>query len=137
MSTTPTPAFDLGKTYVRLEDDKGTTRLEVDERFWADIMAGSRHDLDHGWLVGVFPYTDDWRTAEMHPDGDEIVYVLAGEIELVLLERGTDRHIALHAGQGCIVPRGTWHTAKVRAAGRALHVTPNAGTQHRPLAADT
>ena len=127
-------AFDLGTTYVRLEDDMGATRIEVDERFWADVMAGKRDDLDRGWVLGVFPYVEDWRTAERHPAGDEIVYLLSGDVDLVLLVDGGEQCIALHAGAGCIVPRGAWHTARVRTPGRALHVTPGAGTQQRLLA---
>ena len=41
--------------------------------------------------------------------------------------------IELEAGAGYVVPRGVWHTARVRAPARVLHVTPGARTQHRPL----
>jgi hypothetical protein len=31
-----------------------------------------------------------------------------------------------------VVPRGTWHTAKVLEPSEALHITWGEGTQHRP-----
>jgi uncharacterized cupin superfamily protein len=65
--------------------------------------------------------------------GDEIVYVLTGAIDLVLQEPGGNRTIPLESGTGHLVPRGVWHTARVRAPANVLHVTPGAGTQHRPL----
>jgi mannose-6-phosphate isomerase-like protein (cupin superfamily) len=95
-------------------------------------MGGRRHELAEGRLVAVFRYEGDWSDAEMNPVGDEIVYVLTGAIDLVLQEPNGDRTIALDAGTGTLVPRGVWHTARVRAPGNVLHVTAGAGTQHRP-----
>jgi mannose-6-phosphate isomerase-like protein (cupin superfamily) len=129
----PNESFDLIGTYVQLHDDGGAARVEVTPTFWLEVMAGKRPELAGGRLVGAFPYETDWTSAEMHPAGDEIVFVLSGAIELVLQRTGGDRAIALEAGRGVLVPRGVWHTARVRTPGHALHVTPGTGTQHRPL----
>lgn len=126
--------FDPATTYVRFDGLVAATRIEVTEAFWRDVAAGTRKDLDDGLLIAAFPYTEDWTSAEMHPAGDEVVYLLSGEIELVLQHDDRDDVIRLQAGAGVVVPRGTWHTARVRVPGRALHMTPGAGTQHRPLA---
>lgn len=129
----PERPFNLLSTYIRCDPGGAATRIEVTEDFWRDIAVGKRTDLDDGLLVAAFPYANDWTSSEMHPAGDEIVYALSGEIDLVLEEDDGDRVVPLQAGTGVIVPRGTWHTARVRVAGEALHITPGAGTQHRPV----
>lgn len=129
----PKEVFDLLSTYVRCDQDGTAARIEVTDEFWRDVAAGKRQDLDAGVLVAAFPYTSDWTSSEMHPAGAEIVYALSGEIDLVLEEDAGDRVVPLRAGSGVIVQRGTWHTARVRVPGQALHITPGAGTQHRSV----
>ena len=101
---------------------------------WYDAYV-ERHanDLDEGRLVGLYRFEESWTSWEMHPAGDELVFALSGAVELVLQEAGGDRTIALGAGEGTLVPKGVWHTARVRTPGHVLHVTPGTGTQHRPL----
>jgi mannose-6-phosphate isomerase-like protein (cupin superfamily) len=125
--------FDLFGTYVHLRDDGVATRVEVPPTFWQDVVTGNRPELGEGRLVATFRYEGDWKTAEMHPAGDEIVYVLSGAIDLVLQEPGGDRTVNLSSGRGYVVPAGTWHTARVRTPGEVLHITPGADTRHRPL----
>jgi GNAT superfamily N-acetyltransferase len=131
--TTPPESVDLIATYVHLRNEGAASRVDVPPTFWQEVMAGKRHELDEGRLVAVFEFETDWTTAEMHPSGDELVYVLTGAIDLILAEQCGDRTIALGAGAGHIVPRGVWHTARVRAPAKVLHVTPGAGTRHRAL----
>jgi uncharacterized cupin superfamily protein len=88
--------------------------------------------FDEGWLISEFVCAEDWSHWEMHPSGDEFVYLLSGEIELLLeLPLGTSRTRISSRG-AVVVPRGNWHTAKVFAPSRTLFVTRGAGTQHRP-----
>jgi GNAT superfamily N-acetyltransferase/mannose-6-phosphate isomerase-like protein (cupin superfamily) len=131
--TMPPESLDLIGTYVHLRDDGGASRVDVPPTFWQEVMAGKRRELDEGRLVAVFEFESNWTNAEMHPAGDEIVYVLTGAIDLILAEQSGDHTIELEAGAGYVVPRGVWHTARVRAPARVLHVTPGARTQHRPL----
>jgi len=50
----------------------------------------------------------------------------------LLLDRdGSIEHIAVAGTGAVVVPRGVWHTAKVRTPSRMLHVTRGAGTQTR------
>ena len=125
------PSFDLETVYVQLLDGPAVARVEVSPEFWQEI--GNRPELHDGRLVGVFPYTEDWKTWEMHPAGDELVYLLSGEVNLILDDGGSGKRIHMGAGTACLVPRGTWHRAEVRKPGRALHITRGKGTAHRPL----
>ena len=129
----PTESFDLIGTYLHLRDDGGAVRVKVSPTFWQEVAAGKRGDLDEGRLVAVFPYEETWSNAEMHPAGDEIVYVLTGAIDLILQEPAGDRTVRLESGTGHVVPRGVWHTARVRSPAKVLHVTAGAGTRHRSL----
>jgi oxalate decarboxylase/phosphoglucose isomerase-like protein (cupin superfamily) len=71
---------------------------------------------------------------EMHPRGDEILYMLDGAIDVVLEQAdGTTQTVALDAGAACLVPRATWHRLLSRAPGHLLALTYGKGTQHRPL----
>jgi quercetin dioxygenase-like cupin family protein len=119
------------KTYVGLDADGTATELPGGDAFWAL----SRAELErHGarWLVAEFGFDADWPTWEMHPAGDEYVLLLAGEVDLLLEEASGVRTVELREGAAVVVPRGVWHTARVRAPSRMLHVTLGAGTLTRP-----
>jgi mannose-6-phosphate isomerase-like protein (cupin superfamily) len=124
-------AFDFIDTYVQLEDGPGALPLEVGDDFWSKIE--SRPDLHGGRLVCLFEFDADWPTWEVHPAGDEIVFLLNGAIDLVLDEPGGERTVELRARAACIVPRGVWHRAIVHAPSSALHITRGAGTRNRPV----
>ena len=51
---------------------------------------------------------------EVHPDGDEFLYVVSGVMELILDDGdergvGTETRVVLRAGDAYVVPRGVWH----------------------------
>jgi mannose-6-phosphate isomerase-like protein (cupin superfamily) len=77
----------------------------------------------------------DWPVWEMHPNGDEIVCLLSGSVTFVLEREGGEEAVRLtRSGAYVIVPKGTWHTAKVGSAARMLFITAGEGTQHRKAA---
>ena len=124
------PAFDLIDTYVHLEEGGGAVPEEVGADFWQTIGA---RDYDGRRLVCFFQLTDDSSTWEMHPAGDELVYLLSGAVDLVLQETEGNRVVELRKRAACIVPRGVWHRQVVRKPSDLLLITPGAGTQHRHL----
>lgn len=128
--TSTQPVFDLERTYLVLDDGPGAHTVPVGPDFWETIDA--RSDLDDGRLVAIFPYTADWDTWEVHPAGDEIVFLLSGAVDVILDEPDGERVVELRGRSGCIVPRGIWHRGVVHAPGDVLHITPGAGTRHRP-----
>lgn len=126
-------SHDLTGTYLRFDDTGTVDPLVVDATFWEDITSGRRTDLDTGWMVGDFGYSEDWDMWERHPAGDEIVYLVAGRVTMVLDEANGERTVELNAGTACVVPRNVWHRALVHEAGHAVHITLGQGTEHRPL----
>ena len=75
----------------------------------------------------------------MHPDGDELLYLVSGRIDVILEDGGdvetvgVQRVEALQAGDAILVPRGVWHRVDVREPSHLVHVTPGPGGGHRPL----
>jgi mannose-6-phosphate isomerase-like protein (cupin superfamily) len=131
--TIPTAAFRLDATYVHLEDGPAAVPVEVADDFWQTL--GERTELHDGRLITLGHMASDWDHWEMHPAGDELVYLLSGAMELILDAPGGEQVVALGERQAVIVPRGVWHRARIHRAGDALFVTRGAGTQHRPVLA--
>jgi len=133
MASAAASAYDLAATYLHIKSNSTVVPVEVDEEFWARIH--ERTHLHEGRMVMLLPMTEDWPTWERHPAGDEIVYMLSGAMYLVLKLPVGERSVSLTAKHACIVPRGIWHTGKVREPGEALFITPGVGTENRPLGA--
>ena len=127
--TSAEKGFDLETTYLVLSDGPQARRIAVGPDFWETIDA--REDLA-GRMVAIFRYDADWTSWEVHPDGDEIVLLLSGAVDLVLDEPSGERRIELRDRTAAVVPRGVWHTADVLAPAEALHITRGEGTTHRP-----
>ncbi len=123
-------SLDPQHTYVHLAHDGKAQEIPGD-RFW-QLPEAAMAQLGEGWVISEFAFTEDWPNWEMHPQGDEFVYLLAGAVDLQLEQGGEVVTIALEGSGAALVPRGVWHTAKVRAPSRMLHVTRGAGTEHRP-----
>ena len=119
-------------TYVHLASNGDAKVVAGGADFWA-LPPDEMCKFDHGWLISEFVCTDDWANWEMHPHGDEFVYLLSGDISLVLElpDGATSERIT---GRGArVIPRGVWHTAKVFAPSRMLFVTRGEATQHRTV----
>lgn len=125
------PPFDLQTTYVHLEDGGAARHIPVAEDFWARI--GERTDLHTGRLVTAFRMTDDWDHWEMHPAGDELVVLLSGSIDFRLQNWEGERTVELRGRGAYLIPRGTWHVARLHEPCEMVVITAGAGTQVRPL----
>ncbi len=72
---------------------------------------------------------DEW---EMHPEQDELLYLLEGAIDVFMRAdfEETEEHILrFRQGQACVIPKGMWHRQVVVAPCRMLFLTP--ATIHR------
>ena len=119
------------RTYVHLAESGTATQLPGGEAFWR-FPEATLAAYGTGWLISEFEFAADWPNWEMHPDADEFVYLLSGAVELHLEQQDGLRKVTLNGSGAILVPRGVWHTAKVKALSRMLHVTRGAGTQLRP-----
>ncbi len=101
---------------------------------WYEHYA-ARHAADgkEGRLVSMHRFTASWDSWEMHPEGDEVVLCVAGEITLLReFPDGTSDQVALGAGDYAVNPPGVWHTADVAGEATALFITAGMGTEGRP-----
>jgi mannose-6-phosphate isomerase-like protein (cupin superfamily) len=85
-----------------------------------------------GMTVGIELITEDApHDGEMHPDGDEILYLASGRMRLT---GDSDPHVTIELGPGdaCIVPKGEWHRLSVVEPALLVHITPGPRGEHRP-----
>jgi mannose-6-phosphate isomerase-like protein (cupin superfamily) len=72
---------------------------------------------------------------EMHPDGDEIIFVFSGSMEVTLeFEKVLVVHVA--AGEGIVIPKGVWHKVHVIEPVNLATVSPGPGFEFRALEQD-
>ena len=123
--------LNLLDTYVVMGPDHAATGVEVTKTIWEDL--DRRFDRFKGHLlVARFDFTADWPTWEMHPQGDEVVVLLSGKADMILDQSGNHQVSSLGApGAFIVVPRGTWHTARISTPTSMLFVTPGQGTENR------
>lgn len=122
--------FQPEHVYALLDAAGGIRQLPGGGEFWGQPPA-ALDALGRDWLVSEFSCDADWGSWEMHPNGDEFVYLLDGDIEFHLA-LPTGLQVQRIEGRGAVVvPRGVWHTAKVARPSRMFFVTMGAGTQHR------
>lgn len=123
--------FEPIEHYVHLDLGGVATVLPGGAAFWS-MAPDQMMRIGQGWLVSEYCFEQDWPNWEMHPAGDEIVYVLEGEAILHLEHSEGMTALPVRAPGMVVIPAGVWHTAKVLSACRMLHVTMGAGTESRP-----
>ncbi len=86
-----------------------------------------------GFVIGTpFITRNAPHGGEMHPDGDEVLFLISGRIDVVLEEDGAETIVEVGPGQAVVVPRGVWHRVLLREPGQLLHITPGPGGEWRP-----
>ena len=127
--------FNLTSDYLRLRPDSSAEPLALGNEFWPQLMSGKLGDFHHEYLVTMGSHERDWTSWECHPNGDEIVVLLAGRAQMVLeTPAGEERVDLAAAGDYVRIPRNTWHTARIGAPTSMLFITAGEGTQHRAAA---
>lgn len=123
---TQVPVFTLGPDVAFAAEGGGVAAEPMGPDFWSHRA----HEFGAGFLISRMETSTDWPTWEMHPNGDEFICQMKGEMELII--EGCDLPVKLVAGDFAIVPKGRWHTANAKAAGDAIYITSGTGTQHKP-----
>lgn len=89
-----------------------------------------------GMTVGILTMEHDAPHAgEVHPDGDEILYVISGSVR-VTGDSDADHPLELRSGDSCIVKKGEWHKVTLLEKTQLLHITPGPNGDYRPLGAE-
>ncbi len=123
---------DLTQVYLLLANNGKIEKPEGGERFWS--KSGEELDkIGENWLITEYEFTEDWKSREMHPNGEEIVYLLSGAMDLILETGENRRKIELREKGLVVIPRETWHTAKVLEPSKMLFITLGKETKHRQL----
>ena len=127
-------ALSLASNYLRLRPDSSIEVLAGGKEFWEKLMQGGYGDFKNEYLVTTSTFSEDWPSWENHVNGDEIVFLLSGNVEFFLeLPEGTSSVVVDKPGDYVRVPRNTWHTAKTRVETSMLFITAGEGTQVRPV----
>ena len=101
---------------------------EVTPTFYEDL-AKKAGDFGGQVLIQQFEFAEAWPTWEIHPKGDEFVYLLAGDVDFVLWQNGAETIVRVNEDNHyVVVPKNTWHTARPRRRTKMLFVTPGEGT---------
>jgi mannose-6-phosphate isomerase-like protein (cupin superfamily) len=92
-----------------------------------------------GYTIGAIANIDGPgpHGGEVHPDGDEFLYLVGGEMELILDDGdeaavGVETTIRLRPGDAYVVPRCVWHRLEAVVPSHLVHVTPGPNEGHRP-----
>ena len=66
---------------------------------------------------------------EIHPDGDELLYVISGHLRV---KGDTSPALELKSGDACVVKKGEWHRVDVLEKTQLIYMTPGPNGDHRP-----
>jgi mannose-6-phosphate isomerase-like protein (cupin superfamily) len=131
MAATPEPSSVRFEGHVANITRDGSITL-------ASAPLGPPQRID-GYTIGAIPHLDGTppHRGEVHPDGDEFLYVVSGEIELILDDGdegtvGVETKVVLRAGDATVVPRGVWHQLETVEPTYLIHATPGPNGGHRP-----
>lgn len=67
---------------------------------------------------------------EMHPDGDEVLYLISGRVRVVFLDDPLD-DVDVRPGDGLVVPQGMWHRVDIIEPSEIVYLTPGPNNQFR------
>lgn len=126
-------SHNINSTFVVLDDTGNAIPIAVSDRFY-EKLEQQFGDFKGKRLISHYTFEQDWDSWEMHPAGEEFVYLLSGQVDFVLEQEGGEEILSLNTpGQYILLPRGVWHTAKVHTPSSVLFITPGEGTQSRSL----
>ena len=125
--------LDLLSTFAVLQPDQSVVPVAVTPTIYEEL--DQRFEGFRGrTLVSCYRFEKDWPSWERHPAGDELVCLLSGAATLVFARDAGAESVVLDKPGTCVlVPKGTWHTARIRVPTTMLFITPGEGTQNRAV----
>lgn len=86
-----------------------------------------------GITMGVATMSENSpHNGEMHPDGDEVLYLISGRVKVVFLD-SDEEDIDVGPGDGLVVPKGMWHRVDIIEPCQIVYLTPGPNNQFRTL----
>lgn len=124
-------SLHIDSHFVVMSNELDAETVPVTEKLYAELDQ-KYGDFSGRTLISSHHFNDDWPTWEMHPNGDEFVILISGDVDMVLASPDRDESVRLtESGSFVIVPRGVWHTAKVHKPTWMMFITPGEGTENR------
>jgi len=121
----------IASNFVVMNTEFDAESVEVSPTLYSDLDKRYGDFAGH-LLISSHTFEGDWPTWEVHPNGDEFVVLISGDVEMILAAGDADENVHLtEPGSFMIVPRGVWHTAKVHKPTQMIFVTPGEGTDNR------
>ena len=96
-----------------------------------DMHKGPPKQFD-GLNVGIVTMDKTSNNGEVHLDGDEILYVISGELSLTS-DSNPNESLSLCSGESCIIKKDEWHKVNVIKTTHLIYITPGLNNEHRPL----
>lgn len=119
--------------FVIIKPDKSTEVEKADSALYQRLET-NYSSLKGCEMVSCFEFQEDWKSWEIHPNGEEVIVLLSGSVQLILEAKEGNESIHLsEQGAFAIIPKNTWHTAKTNTPSRLLFVTPGEGTQNKDV----
>ena len=126
----PIPVNNLADTFAVLTPGLDVQPVKVTPSLYNELDENFSGFTGHT-LVSSHKFSSDWPTWERHPAGDEIVMLLSGAATLILRNASGDEPVKLtEPGTYVVVPRDTWHTARISTSAHMLFITPGEGTEN-------
>ena len=116
-------ALDIGAVVKSMPGMAMTPKSTTKESAAAFRMVAKLNDCPV--FVVKFSGEPPW---ERHPTGDELLYVLEGEIEIIILTGDGMKSHAVQAGSAFVVPKNVWHRQVPRPSVTLLSATPRTET---------
>jgi mannose-6-phosphate isomerase-like protein (cupin superfamily) len=131
--STEVKTMEPHKTYIQLKPTGETAPHQAGE-FWKAVAGGHISFQNFGYMFSSYKYPSGHATNwEMHPKGDEVLYLVTGKVTVVMRSQSEENATELTERQALIVPRGTWHRFVTNAPTELIGVTWGEGTEHREL----
>jgi len=118
-----------------LKFDPSDTAIGIDRNLVASGVAeqGDPPVPVDGMTFGVASMSQNApHGGEMHPDGDEVLYLISGSARVVFTDDPL-ADIEMKPGDGLVVPKGLWHRVDILEPCQIVYLTPGPNNQFRPI----
>jgi cupin superfamily acireductone dioxygenase involved in methionine salvage len=125
MSTSPK---NIDELFVVIDSEQNA-HIEIADAELYSRLESNYSEFRSCELISCHTFEKDWDSWENHPNGDEVVLLLEGNMTFLLQsDNGSTSVVLKKMGDYAIVPKNTWHTAKVYNRSKVLFITPGEGT---------